>query len=139
MMRMVPALRWRFVYAAAIIGICLAAYHAARIAILSKVRRGANSIGPLKPGIPCIVFFTTPNCATCKVFQRPALDALREHLAGQIQVIEADACERPDLAKSWSVLSMPTTFVLDRNGHPLHVNHGAASAEKLLGQLQSAE
>jgi thiol-disulfide isomerase/thioredoxin len=135
-LRIAPELLWRLVYVAAIVGICLAAYKGVGTFVLSNARRGASSIGYHKPGMPCIVFFTTPDCPTCKVFQRPALDTLKERLADRIQVIEVDACERPDLAKSWSVLSVPTTFVLDCDGHPLYVNHGAASTEKLLGQLQ---
>ena len=39
------------------------------------------------------------------------------------------------LARDWSVLSVPTTFVLDRDGTPRQVNHGFASTEKLLGQI----
>jgi len=53
-----------------------------------------------------------------------------------VQVIEIDAYEHPDQTKLWNVLTVPTTFVLDRHGRSLYVNHGAASADKLLGQLQ---
>ena len=38
-------------------------------------------------------------------------------------------------AKQWSVLSVPTTFILDRDGRPRQVNHGYASTEKLFGQI----
>jgi thioredoxin-like negative regulator of GroEL len=81
------------------------------------------------------VYFTTEDCVACKVAQRPALEALKERLDGRIQIIEVDALGRPDLARSWSVLSVPTTFVLDHDGRPLHVNHGVATTRKLLAQL----
>ena len=82
-----------------------------------------------------MLFFTTPECVACKTVQRPVLRELSERLAGRIQVVEVDATERPDLARSWSVLSVPTTFVVDAAGTPRHVNHGVASARKLLQQL----
>jgi thiol-disulfide isomerase/thioredoxin len=128
----------RAAYAAAIIGGCIAAYYGVRAIVLSKARKSARSFSLLSQGVPGIVYFTTPDCAICKAVQRPALKVLKDRLADRIEVVEVDAYERPDLAKSWSVLSVPTTFVLDRAGRPLHVNHGAVSAEKLIAQLQMA-
>jgi protein-disulfide isomerase-like protein with CxxC motif len=52
-----------------------------------------------------------------------------------VQVIEVSALDDAELAKKWSVLSVPTTFVLDRQGTPRQVNHGFASTEKLAGQI----
>jgi hypothetical protein len=34
------------------------------------------------------------------------------------------------------VLSVPTTFILDREGKPRHVKHGFAFAEKLFKQIR---
>ena len=89
-----------------------------------------------RPGIPGVVYFTTPTCVTCKAAQAPALRALTERLSGKVQVIEVDALGDKALAKKWSVLSVPTTFILDRAGRPRHVNHGFASTEKLFGQIR---
>jgi thioredoxin-like negative regulator of GroEL len=125
----------RAAYAALIIGGCIAAYYGVRALVLARARRSARRVSLLSRGVPGIVYFTTPDCAICKAVQRPALNALQARCAGRIEVVEVDACQRPDLAKSWSVLSVPTTFVLDGAGRPLHVNHGAVSMEKLLGQL----
>ena len=128
----------RLLLAAAIAGACLALYALLRAAVLSKAGRGARAGGLLTPGIPGIVFFTSPDCAACKAVQRPALRELERELSGRIEVVEIDTTERPELARSWSVLSVPTTFILNRDGRPVHVNHGAASARKLQGQLQAA-
>jgi len=128
----------RAAYALAIVGGCIAAYYGVRAAVLSKARKSARLFSLLSRGVPGILYFTTPDCAICKAVQRPALKALMDRCADRIEVVEVDAYERPDLAKSWSVLSVPTTFVLDQAGRPLHVNHGAVFAEKLLGQLQMA-
>jgi thiol-disulfide isomerase/thioredoxin len=118
----------RAAYALAIVGGCIAAYFGIKALVLAKARKSARLFGLLSRGVPGIVYFTTPDCAVCKAVQRPALKALKDSLADRIEVVEVDAYERPDLAKSWSVLSVPTTFVLDRAGRPLHVNHGAVSA-----------
>jgi hypothetical protein len=54
-----------------------------------------------------------------------------------VEVVEIDATERPDLAKAWGVMSVPTTFVLDARGEARYVNNGVARAEKLLEQIQA--
>jgi thiol-disulfide isomerase/thioredoxin len=91
----------------------------------------------LRPGTPAILYFTTPECAPCKTIQRPALQRLQQQLGGQLQVIEINAAEKPDLAGAWGVLSVPTTFVLDPQGRPRHINHGVTNAEKLFQQLRN--
>ena len=63
---------------------------------------------------------------------------LGEGCKGLLQVLEMDATQEPDLASSWGVLSVPTTFLIDSRGKLRHVNHGVASAEKLLTQLYDA-
>ncbi|MCS7010239.1 MAG: thioredoxin family protein [Anaerolineales bacterium] len=88
-----------------------------------------------RPGLPAIVYFTTPTCAPCRTQQRPAIRRLQERLGNWFQVIEVDAGVRPDVAHRWGVMSVPTTFVFDAQGRPRYVNHGVVSAETLLKQL----
>ncbi len=126
----------RAVCAAVIGGSLLAAFFLVRALVLARASRSSPGLAQFRRGLPGIVYFTTPDCVTCRAAQRPALRALEERLDGRIQVIEVDAAHRPDLARQWSVLSVPTTFILDRNGRPRQVNHGFASTEKLLGQLE---
>jgi thiol-disulfide isomerase/thioredoxin len=90
-----------------------------------------------QPGRPAILYFTTPDCVTCKSFQRPQLRRLEGMLGDRVQVVEVDAWAQPDLAGRWGVLSVPTTFIVDPGGTPRHVNHGAVSAEKLVKQVNS--
>jgi thiol-disulfide isomerase/thioredoxin len=89
-----------------------------------------------RQGVPSILYFTTPECVTCKSIQRPALQRLKDRLGDGLQVVEINAEERPDLASRWGVLSVPTTFIIDEQGRLRHVNHGAARAEKLFQQLE---
>ncbi|HJW89863.1 MAG TPA: thioredoxin family protein [Anaerolineales bacterium] len=107
--------------------------------IIARARGRRLGLEAIRPGIPAILYFTTPSCAPCMTVQRPALLRLVESLAEQIQVIEVDASAQPHLADYWGVLSVPTTFIIDSQGRPRRVNHGVAGAEKLSRQLEEVE
>lgn len=98
----------------------------------SKVSRFAS----YRPGIPALVYFTTPTCAPCKTIQRPTIERMKSNLGQWFQVIEVDASNQLDVAQEWGVVSVPTTFVIDADGKPRYVNHGLASADKLIQQLE---
>ncbi len=129
----------RALLALVIIATGLALYRLLNRAILYRAQKNgaAEAVDPLiaQPGMPAILYFTTPECVACKAVQRPALQLLQERLGGRLQVVEIDAHERPDLASRWGVLSVPTTFIIDPQGQLRHVNHGATRADKLLQQL----
>ncbi len=108
-----------------------------------EVRR-ATRIAPrdpllagLTPDVPTILYFTTPFCAPCKTQQRPAIRQLLTELGDRVQVIEVDATAQPDAASRWGVMSVPTTFILDRTGRPRHVNHGVTGLQTLRHQVQN--
>jgi hypothetical protein len=61
---------------------------------------------------------------------------VREKCGAEVQIVEVDATSKPELARAWDVLSVPTTYIIDQNGNPRHVNHGAVEAEKLFNQLE---
>jgi thioredoxin-like negative regulator of GroEL len=88
-------------------------------------------------GHPSIVYFTSPDCVPCKTIQRPAILKLKQILGEQVELVEINTYEQPELSRQWGVLSVPTTFVLNRQGKPLHVNHGVAQTEKLMRQIRS--
>jgi thiol-disulfide isomerase/thioredoxin len=107
--------------------------------ILARARGRRLGLESILPGVPAILYFSMPGCAPCKTVQRPAIDQLKARLGDRLQVIEVDASARPDLADYWGVLSLPTTFVIDSQGRPRAVNHGAVGAEKLFRQIQTVE
>jgi thiol-disulfide isomerase/thioredoxin len=86
---------------------------------------------------PVLVYFTTPGCAPCKTVQKPAIEQVQGMLTGGFEVVEIDAAERPEVARRWGVVSVPTTFVLDAHGKARFVNNGVARAEKLFAQLHA--
>ena len=105
--------------------------------LISRAKGGIGSLFNTLPNKPTIVYFTTPDCAPCKTVQRPALEKLTKLLGEKLHIVEIDATERPDLAKTWGVMSVPTTFLLDSRGEARYVNNGVTRAEKLMEQIQT--
>ena len=87
----------------------------------------------LKDG-PAVVAFSTPECAQCLLMQKPALIELRK-LLPHLQVLQVDATIHPELASAFSVLTVPTTVVLDGQQRPVVTNNGYAPATRLYHQL----
>ncbi|MBI5962620.1 MAG: thioredoxin family protein [Chloroflexi bacterium] len=127
----------RFVSALGIIFLGVGAYWLANQFMLARAKNNVNSLLSPLPNKPVIVYFTTPDCAPCKTVQRPALEKLMSLLGEKLHVVEIDATERPDLAKTWGVMSVPTTFLLDSRGEARYVNNGVTRAEKLMEQIQT--
>ncbi len=108
---------------------------------LNLLRRRTNrtkglGLDEFRVGVPAILYFTAPDCVPCKTVQTPVLETLRKQYGDRLQIIKVDASERSDLADHWGVLSAPTTFIIDTQGRPRHVNNGVASAAKLRRQLR---
>lgn len=131
----------RLVIAAVLLAAAFAAYGGFKH---WNLRRAAASVGGdpilsgLKPGIPAIVYFTTPGCIPCRTQQQPALARVQAELGERVQIIQVNALEDTAAADRWGVFSAPTTFILDRQGQPLEVNHGVADAAKLRRQIEIA-
>lgn len=87
-------------------------------------------------GTPGILLFTADFCAPCKLQQQPAIQRVVNETG--VQYIQVDVAANPEAAERWGVLSLPTTYILDKDGKPREVNHGITPAEKLKQQLQSA-
>ena len=127
----------RFGLTIVIIGFGAFAYWSINQRLLVRASNNVFKLFKKLPNKPVLVYFTTPDCAPCKTIQRPAIDRVSNLLGEKLQVVEIDATERPDLAKVWGVMSVPTTFVLDEHGEARYVNNGVARAEKLLEQIQT--
>ncbi len=86
---------------------------------------------------PAVLYFTTPTCAQCRFQQTPALAQAQERLA-ELQVLKLDAIEHQRLADYYHVMTVPTTIVLNSQRRPVAINHGLATAERLLAQIGQA-
>jgi thiol-disulfide isomerase/thioredoxin len=127
----------RFGLAVVIIGLGLFAYWLINQRLLIRARNNVLTLFGKYPNKAVLVYFTTPDCVPCKTVQRPAINRVADLLGEKLEVIEINAYEQPDLAKTWGVMSVPTTFVLDARGEARYVNNGVARAEKLLEQIQT--
>lgn len=127
----------RFGFTVGIILFGMGMYWLSNQHLLAKARGNVNSLPAPLPKKPTIVYFTTPDCAPCKTVQRPALQKLTDLLGEKLHVIEIDATEHPEIAKTWGVLSVPTTFLLDEKGTAKYVNNGVARLEKLIEQVKT--
>ena len=127
----------RFGLAIVIIGLGAFAYWLINQRLLVRANNNVFTLLKKLPDKPVLVYFTTPDCAPCKTVQRPAIDRVSKMLGEKLHVIEIDATERPDLAKVWGVMSVPTTFLLDPRGEARYVNNGVTRAEKLLEQIET--
>jgi len=127
----------RFGLAVGMIALGVFGYWLINQRLLVRARSNVFTLLTRLPNKPVIVYFTTPDCAPCKTIQRPALNQLSSLLGDNLQVIEIDATEKPDLAKKWGVISVPTTFLLDARGEARYVNNGVTRVEKLMEQLQT--
>ena len=82
---------------------------------------------------PAILYFTTPECAQCRLQQAPILNQLAAKV--DVAVHKLDAVEQETLARFYGIMTVPTTVVLDRQLRPIAVNHGVAPLPKLLAQV----
>ncbi len=127
----------RFTFAIGIIFLGVGANWLFNKRLISRAKGGIGSLFNTPPNKPTIVYFTTPDCAPCKTVQRPALEKLISLLGEKLHVVEIDATQQPEVAKTWGVMSVPTTFLLDSRGEARYVNNGVARVEKLMEQIQT--
>jgi thioredoxin-like negative regulator of GroEL len=134
---MMPDILLRFLLAAVIMGAGVSVYGWLGQRMLARSKNKVFTLFNALPNKPVIVYFTTPTCAPCKTVQRPAIERVINLLGEKLHVVEIDATERPDLAKTWGVMSVPTTFLFDARGEARYVNNGVVRADKLMEQLQT--
>jgi thioredoxin-like negative regulator of GroEL len=131
--------RLLIVIAAASLG--LAAFQLLRRLQLRRAQNATTGPGALqlKAGTRHIVYFWSEHCSQCKSAQKPTLDRLLERVGeANIELIALRVEDHGDLARSWGVRTLPTTYVLDHLGNVAHVNNGLASESRLLQQLDLA-
>lgn len=120
------------------LGLILLGYLAYRLygwLVLSRLVRAGMNLDGYKLGKPAILYFTDSGCAPCQTVQDPALEEVAALYGERLQIIKVQALEDPQFTDSWGVLSLPTTFIIDAQGHPRGVNHGVARAPRLVDQL----
>ena len=84
---------------------------------------------------PAVLYFTTPDCAQCRLQQAPILSQLAARF--DVAVHKVDAVEQEALARFYGIMTVPTTIVLDFQLRPVAINHGVAPLPKLQAQVES--
>jgi thiol-disulfide isomerase/thioredoxin len=87
---------------------------------------------------PTLLYFSSSDCAPCRLQQSPMLASLRKTMGERVRFHEYDAVTHADLAKRYRVLTVPTTVVIRPGGSVLAVNYGVTQAAKLQRQLAQA-
>jgi thiol-disulfide isomerase/thioredoxin len=120
--------------------VALAAYGAWRWWQAQRLRRlaAAEAVAPLPAEIdgskPAVLYFTTADCAQCRLQQTPILAQLQNKV--DVVVHKLDAIEQEALARFYGIMTVPTTVVLDQRRQPVAVNHGVAPLQKLQAQVR---
>jgi thioredoxin-like negative regulator of GroEL len=97
------------------------------------------SLGEQPDGRPTLVSFSTPSCAACHRAQAPAVSRVEEQLgAHALRVISVNTAERPEVARAFGVMTVPSTVVLAEAGHVVAINQGFAPSVKLIQQVQGS-
>jgi predicted amino acid racemase len=82
-----------------------------------------------------ILAFSSPDCHQCHQLQTPALQRVVEARRGVVTFMEVDATVEQDLARTYHILTVPSTVVLDARGNARAINYGFASTQRLLKQV----
>ena len=82
-----------------------------------------------------ILSFSSPDCHQCKRLQAPALERVLETRGEGVTVITVDATTEHDLVQTYRVLTVPSTVILDTEGHAHAINYGFANTDCLLTQV----
>ena len=83
---------------------------------------------------PALLYFRSDSCAVCPA-QGRVVDGLATQWGNRLRVERIDAEREADTAARYAVFSLPTTILVDSDGHVRHVNYGLADAPKLQRQL----
>ncbi len=90
-----------------------------------------------KQGKPIsILAFSSDDCRQCHQLQTPALQRVFE-TRNDVSIVEVDAPTSPELTERYSVLTVPTTVILDATGKAHAINYGFANTKRLLEQIDS--
>jgi len=131
----------RIVILIVLAGLGLIAYRLTLRHQFARAAAAAAGMDPLLsgalPGVPTIVYFTTPDCAPCRLQQTPTLNRLQTELGDRMRVIRVDATEDPDAADRWGVMTVPTLFLLDGSGQPRGVHNGVVGEAQLRRQVEA--
>lgn len=92
------------------------------------------------PGVPAkgtvtLVDLGAKTCIPCKMMT-PILDELKKEYQGRAEVVFIDVHERPEVAKPFQVMAIPTQIVYDRQGKEVFRHVGFLDKKALQAELE---
>jgi len=86
--------------------------------------------------MPTLVYFWSEGCGQCRSTQAPIVERLGETLgAKKLRVEEIDVGKEPQRAAAWGVRTVPTIYILDKQGGVKYVQNGIATDRVIRDQL----
>jgi hypothetical protein len=82
-----------------------------------------------------ILSFSSPDCQQCKRLQAPTLERVLEARGETVTVVKIDATTDQDFVRTYRVLTVPSTVVLNTEGKAHAINYGFADTHRLLSQV----
>lgn len=90
-------------------------------------------------GKATLLCFSTKECVVCKYQQAKEVEAVRQTFPEDVlDIRKFNPLERPDLAKMFAVVNVPTSVVLDGKGNLHAFNGNLAKAKELTVQIKAA-
>ena len=90
-------------------------------------------------GKTTLLCFSTKECVVCKYQQAKEVEAVRQTFPEDVlDIRKFNPLERPDLAKMFAVVNVPTSVILDGKGSLHAFNGNLAKAKELTVQIKAA-
>ncbi len=121
-------------YVVVLIARRLIAWRGQRVLALEPLTSGAFGATRGGPRVR-ILAFGSEDCVQCHRLQNPVLQRILAEHQGTVSVIDVHAPTSPELTQRYSVLTLPTTVVLDETGRARAINYGFANSAKLSKQI----
>ena len=98
--------------------------------------------GEIVPGVPVknsvtLVDLGATTCIPCKMMA-PILEELKTEYQGRAEVIFIDVHEKPDMAKPFALMAIPTQIVYDRQGKEVFRHVGFLEKKALQEQIDKS-
>lgn len=107
--------------------------------ILNRLQRRRATVVSQTPAAPRharLLYFRSEHCGSC-IAQRHYLAQLDDPHRTLIESIDVE--QKPELARQYNIMTLPTTILIDREGRVRHINPGLANLFKLTRQIESLQ